>query len=894
MEKLSKFVVKNSKIIIVGVVVLTIIFGYFLSKINVNSDIISYLPKKDPAVKLFKKCGKIFGSNYLIMAALETPEGIFNYNSLKIIKDITDKISELDGVVHVNSLTKIIDIREIEGGVEVSDLIQDEIPESPEEIKKLKNYVLSKDMYRGSIVSEDGTATVIMARISEDADKFTVAKQIKDIIDKNKKNMKVYYTGIPIWMVFINNIIINDLIKLIPFVILVISLILFISFKNFKTLTLILLTVIISSIWTLGLMSILGVDMTMVSDIIPVILIAVGSAYGIHFINKYMEVQKKGSIERAELIGKSIKEIGIPIILAGLTTMAGFFSYITADLTLIKEFGIFTGIGVLFALLLSIIFIPAILMNTEIKPQSIENSPEEHISIFHKFMDKLGERVIKSEKEIVIIFLIVAIVAGILTFKLTREVNMEKYFPKDNPIRKAGEYVKRNFGGSIPVQLYIEADNVKSPFVLKQMFLAEKYINSFRTVSKPQSIADLVCELNKIMNGYYGIPETEEQIANLWIFIEGQEILEQMINSDEDKALIQATTSSVDTGVILKQVSLIENFIKNKMNKKYIKVNINENPDKFERVLELKLNQVFEMIDYDLKGENIFNIDLKNVKEKIKEIYLNTKLNIQTSERKKNNIINQMFNIVKNSIPKQKQTPKLLKLIRGDLYELTQNTVYIPEESAKALGISGEEYQLKVKQSGMGPIYKRLDEKLISSQLQSMLFAFIIVFLLVSFQLKSIKGGAISVIPILFTILFNFGLMVILKIPLDNATVMIGGIIIGIGIDYTIHFISKFKKEFEIQSSVEMALKRTLETTGSGIIINALSVGSGFLILIFGTLIPIRNVGILTFVTMIISALSSITLLPAILILTKAKFIGEFDKIMESKIPKRLKNFKRR
>jgi len=852
---------------------------------------------------LFKKCGKIFGSNYLVMAALENPEGVFNHNSLTIIKNITDEISELDGVAHVNSLTKIIDIKEIEGGIEVSDLIQDEIPETPEEIKKLKDYVLSKDMYKGSIISEDGTATVVMAKINEDADKFAVAKQIKDIIDKNKGNMKVYYTGMPIWMVFINDIIINDLIKLIPFVVLVISLILFISFKNFKSLILILLTVIISSIWSIGLMSILGVDMTMVSDIIPVILIAVGSAYGIHFINKYVEERKKGLTNRAELIGKSVREVGIPIILAGLTTMVGFFSYITADLSLVKEFGIFTGIGVVFTLLLSITFIPAILMNTDIKPgNNYKNSSEEHISIIHRFMDKLGGRVIKSEKEIIIIFLIVAIVAGVLTFRLTREVNMEKYFPEDNAIRKSAEYIKKSFGGSVPIQLYIEADNVKTPFVLKQMFLAEKYINSFKAVSNPQSIADLVCELNKIMNGYYGIPETEEQIGNLWMFIEGQDILEQMINSDEDKSLLQATTSSVDTGVILKQVRLIENFIKNKMNKKYIEVNINENPDKFERLLDLKLNRVFEMIDYDLKGENVFNIDLRNIKEKVKEIYLQTKLNIQTSEDKKNNIITQMFNIVKNSIPQEKQTPKLLKLIKGDLYELTQATEYIPEDVAKTLGISGEEYQLKAKQTGMGPIYKRLDKNLISSQLQSMLLAFIIVFVLISLQLKSLKGGAISVVPILFTILFNFGLMVVLKIPLDNATIMIGGIIIGIGIDYTIHFISRFKTEFKNQSSVEIALKRTLETTGTGIIINALSVGFGFLVLIFGTLVPIRNFGVLTFVTMIISALSAITILPAILILTKAKFIGEFDKIMQTdrvkmlkeKAVNKFKNLKRR
>jgi len=145
--------------------------------------------------------------------------------------------------------------------------------------------------------------------------------------------------------------------------------------------------------------------------------------------------------------------------------------------------------------------------------------------------------------------------------------------------------------------------------------------------------------------------------------------------------------------------------------------------------------------------------------------------------------------------------------------------------------------------------------------------------------MHSVSGGLMGLIPIFFTLAIIFGVMGYLKIPLDIATVLVGSISIGIGIDYSIHFINRFKKEFLQNRNELKALRITLETTGRAIVINVITVMLGFLVLIFANLIPLQRFGILVAITMIGSGIGAITLLPAVILITKAKFVGDWSEM---------------
>jgi predicted RND superfamily exporter protein len=221
--------------------------------------------------------------------------------------------------------------------------------------------------------------------------------------------------------------------------------------------------------------------------------------------------------------------------------------------------------------------------------------------------------------------------------------------------------------------------------------------------------------------------------------------------------------------------------------------------------------------------------------------------------------------------------------IHGDIWILVQDYTGIPDNQATFRDISAlpadSNVTLTSLQAGMPIIFKNLDANILKSQVFSLAVAYILVFILLSFRFRSLTGGLISLAPITTTILFNFILMAVLDIPLDAVTVLIGSVAVGIGIDYTIHFLTRFQREFQGEKSPQEALHTTLQTSGRAILINAASVMMGFLVLVFGNIVPMQRFGYLIAVTMVISALGAITLLPALILVTKARFIGDFDRV---------------
>lgn len=153
-----------------------------------------------------------------------------------------------------------------------------------------------------------------------------------------------------------------DLSKLFPpLVLLLIAAVLYLNFKNLQGVVLPFLTVLISVIWTLGFMGILGKQLSPLNAVMPVILVSLGSAYGIYILERYQEeLQRQQTKKKAALA--ALTSVGAAVLMAGTTTIAGFASNVTSSISLMKDFGLFTAFGVLVALLISLTLIPSILV----------------------------------------------------------------------------------------------------------------------------------------------------------------------------------------------------------------------------------------------------------------------------------------------------------------------------------------------------------------------------------------------------------------------------------------------------------------------------------------------------------------------------------------------------
>jgi predicted RND superfamily exporter protein len=166
-----------------------------------------------------------------------------------------------------------------------------------------------------------------------------------------------------------------------------------------------------------------------------------------------------------------------------------------------------------------------------------------------------------------------------------------------------------------------------------------------------------------------------------------------------------------------------------------------------------------------------------------------------------------------------------------------------------------------------------LFSKIITSQLTSLLTSILAAGLIVTLLMGSVVAGLVSLIPLVLTVVINFGVMGFSNTPLDMATLMVSSIAIGIGIDYAIHFMTRFRREYRESRDPEQALSATMQTTGRGIAYNALALALGFAVLLFSTFKGMANFGLLIAMTMIISATSAFTVIPAILVTWEPKFL---------------------
>jgi len=561
MKIISESIIKYRWLIISLVILLTAFLGYQVKDLTINSDVISSLPDDDPAALLYKEVGSEFGGNDMGMIIIET-EDIYTKEAIEHIKLITDEVGLAEGVSTITSLTNVLDIKGDEWGIEIGTLLDEyDLPETDSALTALKTRVMSKDMYNGTIVSGDGTSTLIMFTMLEDADKQAVAINIKETVKSLDLPEKIYFAGLPFMMNDIADLIVADMVWLIPITFFVIALILFLGFRSFSGVLLPMLTAALSVIWVLGTMNLLGYELSMISNITPIILLAVGSAYTIHVVNRINMTLDK---DRGRALIEAVANITTPVLLAGLTTMIGFVAFVFgAYLDLIRDFGIFTALGVFFAMLLSLFFVPALISAFSMfrsKEKIEQNSKKEHVFVDNYILKPLHWLLITHPKFTLSAWALLILVGIGGVFLVEREVNMNEYFKSDNPARVSEDIMQEKFGGSQPVFVVFKGD-IQSPEVLKMMIKTENYMKEFSEIDRTQSIADLVEEMNDVMGEGKRIPDEKAKIEQLWFLLDGQDIMPQLVSDDLDKAIIQSKFASSDSKLLGDFVTYMDTFV---------------------------------------------------------------------------------------------------------------------------------------------------------------------------------------------------------------------------------------------------------------------------------------------------------------------------------------------
>ena len=774
MERFNRNVVAYPWVYLGCVVLVTFLFFTQLSKLTMETDATAMLDKSDAAYLDNEEVKEVFNArDMLIVGVVNRGEGgVYNPESLLLVQKISDYLDSLEGVMddEVTSFYTQNNILGEDDEMIVEPFIDDEAPESLEEARLLRDAVHKNDMFLGLLASEDDEAVMVMAKLESEEDlkamnrgKDKIYYDLEAWIEKEDlgKN-QIFVAGRPALEGLIGHYMQQDLAIMMPIVVLVVVLVLFITLRSVRGIVLPLLVVVFSVFWTLGLEGLLGVPIYTITNIIPILLIAIGSADGIHILSCYREIcLRYPEMDSKETVIATMDEMWSPVVMTSLTTTAGFMALASSRMVPLKMLGIFTGVGVMAAMIFSLVLIPAALALMKPvggKMRGKVRGEDGNHSHFGRMLDLWGETIHNQRYLVLGISGLVFILSLFLTSWIIMDASFLANFKQDSPIVIAEKVMNAKFQGTVALNVVVEGDRdgaLKEPSVLKAMAAFQKDIEELPEVGGSISLADFMARMNLVMNSndpaFDRVPDQKSLIAKYLMLYSG-------------------------------------------------------GPDDFD-----------EYVDYDYRQANI------------------------------------------RAMLKSDHSPILKKVL----------------ERAKELGKKhfGPLPGIKYKMAGNANVSYSFINAIIDSQINSLFISLFVVFVLTSLMFKSPVAGIYNALPIAAAIALNFGIMGVLDIPLEFSTAIISAIAIGIGIDYAIHFLAKYKMEAEISNDEVELNKLTMQTSGRAIFSNAVVVISGFLVLFFSKFPPMIKMGALIGLNMFTCFLASVTLLPALINVHRPRFI---------------------
>ncbi len=743
LNKLSKISVKHPYYIIILFILVTIFFAIQIPGLEIDTDLKSQMPQNMSSRINLKKIEKLFGGTEIVLLNIFS-DNIMNINTLLRVKELTKELEKAPGIDTVNSLFTIPDIRGENNSLIIEDTIT-KIPDTKEEMQLVKERIINNDNIYGSIVSMDFSATAIILILEDGTNDDKMIGTINTIIDKIPGEETIYISGLPVLRSLMDDYIRKDMQKLLPFGILIMLLFLYICFKQLRGIILPFLVVLMSIIVAVGVIPLIGWKVQMITIILPVILLAVANDYGIHIIARYQEENVPGNRKTEKEISENVsRSLSKPIIAAGLTTIIGLLCLQAHIIVPAKQLGVLAGVGIGFALLASILFIPAVLsVLPKAKPLRKKKS------VLEKILSYISNIVVKNPKIIIITSIIIVILAATGINKLIIDTNPINYFHKDNQLVKADELARKHFGGSNTIS-FVATGDILDPVVMEKIDTVVKNLKSYEEISSVISISTQLSEMNEVLHNsnseYNRVPNSREAIEQYLMLYSMSAETDKIIDFNYEHALINAR-------------------------------------------------------------------------------------------------------IVTNS---STEISKLVKDIKGDLSEMEESPITI-------LG-------------GFADLLSQLVDSVVKGQIYSLLLSLGIVSVILMVLFRSFTAGLLSAIPLSLSMIVLFGLMGYLKIELNMVTALLSSIMIGAGIDYTIHFLWRYREEKKI-SDTKQAISNTLKTTGRGIIFNALSVIIGFIVLLFSNFLPVSFFGFLVIVSITTCLIGAIFILPAICIVFKPSFL---------------------
>jgi hydrophobe/amphiphile efflux-3 (HAE3) family protein len=493
----------------------TVFMCWELSKLSFDANMKNMMPATMASRINTDKIEAIFGSSDMLMYIFQTDD-VLNKDTLARMDKITADFKKIPGIKKVISLSNSKEIKGQDGSMVVTPAVA-KIPGNAAETEKLRKALEGNEMVYGTVVSKDFKAAAIIASLKTGADPNKVLPAAQKVLDENPGKEIVTYGGQPAFERRIQQDATTDISRLIPASLLIMLFILFSYFRTARSVILPFTVVICSMIFGMGLLPVIGWKISILTAIMPLMIVAYSNNYGIYLMSRYRELHlHHGHTDKLAITGMILQELAAPIFFTGLITIAGILGLLTHVMVPARQVGVTASLAIGFAVLLSLSIIPAILSMIPLPAAA----GEKHIHTWiwlDRILGWLSGYIYRNSKKIIWASVLIAVLALTGAFFIKVDANQDKLFGDKHPLTITTNLIDRFFGGSQSIAVVFEGD-IKDPEILKSMEEDKQELLKMPGVGQVMSIADVLKIMSRALNdrtdpGYDKIPETRDAVA---------------------------------------------------------------------------------------------------------------------------------------------------------------------------------------------------------------------------------------------------------------------------------------------------------------------------------------------------------------------------------------------
>ena len=515
--KIAGILLRNRMAFIIGVLLITVFMGFQIPKVEMSYEYSNLLPATDSAYLDYLDFHEKFGQEGNVMVFAIQDNDFYQLDKMNDWISMCDSLKALHGIValvdithsfnlHKDTLNKKFDIRPI---------FPNHI-KNQQELDSLVNIIENLPFYDGTLFNKTKDIYGMMVSVSADVMNSPArVGLVKDILEltehfSEKHNLQMHYSGLPYIRVINAENIKGEMYMFIILSLLITTFILYLFFRSFRILGFCLLIVLICVSWTVGVMAMLGIKITLLTAMLPPLLIVICIPNLVFMINKFhAEFDRHGN--KIKALQRMIQKIGNASFLSNLTTAAGFATFIVTSSQILVEFGITASIGITFVYLVCLIMIPC---GFSFMPEP-DNKQIKHLH--NKTVTGILERVtqlILNRRNVVYTIAIVVVILGGIGLSLMKSTGyMVDDLKETDPIRQDLSFFEENFDGLMPLEVTVDFGKPKQVLNLSNLQKLDKLseeLSKDEDISKPISIIEVIKFANQAFyNGkpaYYKLP----------------------------------------------------------------------------------------------------------------------------------------------------------------------------------------------------------------------------------------------------------------------------------------------------------------------------------------------------------------------------------------------------